>query len=109
MKNFTTVNKKIATAPFPTNQIKSTIKAGVALIEQSNMLTPLKVLYPSNEGIPAGVTVYVPGECMKHKWANEVYTTEDGTKFILVPMDMAVGFTPPDMPEPDDMGVDEIS
>lgn len=85
---FITTNKKIATAPFATNQITTTTARGVALVDQAMRLTPLTVLYQSLEGVEPGTTVYVPGECMKHKWATDIYEHEDGTKFILVPQDL---------------------
>lgn len=96
MDNFTTVNKLVATEPFPSTQIKSTIKAGVALIEQTVQLTPLKVLYPENNGITPGSILWVPGEYMKLKWATDVFTAIDGTKFILVPVDKVVAYSMPE-------------
>jgi hypothetical protein len=89
-----TVNDWIATTPFPESGIKTGIRRGVAVIEQTIALTPLKVLHDAyaSDGkhlFKSGNTVYVRGEAMKHQWSGEVFE-DGGVKFILIPRSIVV-------------------
>jgi len=90
-----TLNGWIGTTPFPEVNIKSTTIRGMALIDQTNKLTELKVLFEAygSDGkqlFNPGNKVYVKGEAMKHQWAGEVLQLEDGTKYILIPFSIVV-------------------
>lgn len=87
-----TTNRRVACAPMKTNSVKTTVRGGVASIEQLEKLQKLEVVYPTADWeYAAGQSVYVPGECAVHDWAKKVYKVEDGKPFILVPYDIIWG------------------
>ncbi len=90
-----TVNDWIAVTPFPTVNVTSTARRGVALPDQTLKLTQLTVLcdaYAADGKHVAekGNKLYVKGDAMKHQWAGEVLTMDDGTKYILIPKSIVV-------------------
>lgn len=90
-----TLNDWVAVTPFPEHEVKSVVRRGVALIEQTIQLTKLTVLTDAHavDGshlFQKGNVVYVRGEAMKHQWSTEVMKMEDGTPFILIPKSIIV-------------------
>jgi hypothetical protein len=86
-----TVNDWIATTPFPESGIKTGIRRGVAVIEQATKLTELIVVLPNVEtDVKVGDKVYVKGEAFKHQWSGEVFDSDEGVKFILIPKSIIV-------------------
>lgn len=83
MAKISSCNGFIATEPFPTREIRATVKSAFAVVEQRKNLTPLKVLFDS-ENVKAGATIYVRGDDCKAPWAGNVMEL-DGMQFILVP------------------------
>jgi hypothetical protein len=89
-----TINDWIATTPFPSVNVKTVHHRGVALAEQQTKLTELTVLYTAalkdGRSLNPGDKVYVKGDAMKHQWSGDILTTEDDTKYILVPIAIVV-------------------
>lgn len=93
------VNKRVACTPFETTQTKTEVKGGLMHISQKNKLTKLTVVYESdvpsdfNAGVDLqpGDSVFLRGESCKHEFARQVFETEEGKPFILVPLDLIVG------------------
>lgn len=90
-----TVNDWIAVTPFANVNITSTTRRGIALPDQTQKLTQLETLTDaySSEGkllFLKGTKLYVKGDAMKHQWAGEVLTMDDGTKYILIPKSILV-------------------
>lgn len=88
-----TLNDWIAVTPFPEVGIKTKRISGLALMEHTTQLQKLTVVFPTADKhfIPGDV-VYLKADAMKHQWASEIYTAEDGTtKFILIPKNLLVG------------------
>lgn len=81
------VNKRLACTPFPTVDLKTEVKGGLAILKQKEELTRLTVVY-AGDGYEPGDRVWVRGDCCKHQYAKEVYTLEEGKPFVLVPVDM---------------------
>lgn len=78
-----TVDGQLGVEQFKTLEIRAEARSGFAKIEQKHNLTPLKVLIGNNK-IPAGATVYVPGEACKAAWASKILKIGD-IEFILMP------------------------
>lgn len=85
-----TTNKKIAITPFEKHEVKSVRMHGLALMDHMVRLEKATVVFPSHD-MPAGLTVYMHGESVKHKWATEVFE-HDGKKFILAPQELVVAY-----------------
>lgn len=90
-----TINDWIAVTPFPSVNIKTSHTRGVALMDQTQKLTELTVLADaySADGkhlFRPNNKLYVKGDAMKHQWAGEVLTMDDGTKYILIPKSIVV-------------------
>jgi hypothetical protein len=92
-----TVNKMVATEPFPTNSVKIQERKGFAGIEQKVGLTPLRlVATPKSERLPdwlaPGDIVWVKGDLCAAAFAKEVLELE-GEKFVLIPDDRVIAYT----------------
>jgi len=87
--SFRTMNKKVAVEPFQDMAVK-TVKhgqgaVGVARIENRISLTPLKVLFGTNDGtFREGDVVYVRSNLYTVEWAKERHEFE-GKTFMLLP------------------------
>lgn len=92
----TTTNKRVACAPFEKNEIKSTIRHGLAVMDHLVKLEKTTVVFPYKSsngegGVEEDTVVYLPGDSVKQKWASEVFTHNE-TRFILVPVEQIVAY-----------------
>lgn len=92
-----TVNRCVATEPFPVTHMTTALKGGLAFVDQKVSLTPLRVVVDSvftqgdtTETLPVDSRVYVPGDQYVQSWAKRIYELADGTAFILVPQESVV-------------------
>ena len=97
LSGLVTLNRLVATEPFPPTSVKIQEKKGFSVIEQRTGLTPLRVLAtPGVEKLPswlaAGDVVWVRGELCSSTFAKEVLE-HGGVKFILLPEDRIVAAT----------------
>lgn len=87
-----TINRQIATVPFPTRDLKTVNRGGFVHVQQKTELTALKVLQIYSDEdlhITPGDVVYVSGEDCKAPYAGKVYTMNE-EPFILVPKDRVI-------------------
>jgi len=91
-----TVNNRVAVEPVASSSTKVETSRGVALISQYVTLTELRVVFTYQEAgcvvYRPGDTVMIHGQSVKEQWVREVYSSADGTKFILVPRDRIIGY-----------------
>lgn len=89
--SFVTTNKRIACSPFPTNQAQMTRVGRVAMLEHTQGLAELEVLFASDTGFQPGDKVYVQGSTAAHPFSKEVLKRGD-VSYILIPVDFVLAF-----------------
>jgi hypothetical protein len=76
----------VGVEPFKSNSLEIRREGRVAMPNQRDTLTGLKVVF-GNDKFRAGDIVYFEGDQCVQLWAKRVYTLDE-TKFILAPTDM---------------------
>lgn len=86
-----TINKRVALEPFPEIGVRVTVKAGVSQIQQKGSLVKLRVVYDTADNfLRAGDYAYLRGDFSKDTRFQPL-TAADGTKFMLVPIELIDG------------------
>jgi hypothetical protein len=84
---YRSLNNHVACEPFTKHGIQSKVTAsGLVMAENYNTLTKLRILADGPDGLRAGQYALVSGKLNNQPWAKEVLERDDGTKFILVPL-----------------------
>lgn len=96
-----TVNKRLACKPHEKISMNTTqVNRGLALPEEKSKLFIVEVLFDHFDrdgkySVQKGTKLYLNYDAFRHDFNRQIYTHDDGTKFILVPEDLIVAVSPP--------------
>jgi hypothetical protein len=87
--NIVSVGHFVATEPFSNNSAKVKHQSMVAVVDQRQTLTPLKVVF-GNPRFSPGQLIFVEGEQCTSVWAKRIYQSSEHipVPFILVPEEL---------------------
>lgn len=86
------INRRVAIEPFEKKGATAVVNKGVVQFQEKGSLTKLRVVYDMDDGfLRAGDHIYVRGDMKGDQRFRSILVAEDGTQFVLVPIELVEG------------------